>query len=88
MKGYICPVCGYDQLDSPPRDEDGYGSQNICVCCGTQFGYDDAVKNLEDSEERWHNLREKWLNEGAKWFMPSKKPKNWKLKDQLNNIGK
>ena len=36
-------VCGYRSLDFVPWVEDS-ASDEICVCCGTQFGYDDAAR--------------------------------------------
>jgi hypothetical protein len=55
-----CPVCGYDGLDEPAFDDDGVPSFDICDCCGTQFGYDDATMP--------HSvLREKWVAKGMPW---------------------
>ena len=39
-KKNTCPVCNYDGLFDPPYDENGYGSYEICPCCGFQFGLD------------------------------------------------
>jgi hypothetical protein len=52
---FLCPVCGYDQMDAPPRNYE------ICSCCGTEFGNDDAF--LSHSQ-----LRQQWLDHGAPWF--------------------
>lgn len=50
----MCPVCGYG-MKFPASDF------HICPCCGTEFGYDDAV--LSHAE-----LREEWIGAGSKWF--------------------
>lgn len=66
---YICPVCNYDELFEPPYDESGTGSDEICPCCGFQFGYDD-FPNKEAEIMLW---REKWIKGGRKWFSNSRK---------------
>lgn len=41
--GFICPVYGYPDSESPAYDAaSGSWYQEICPSCGTQFGYDDA----------------------------------------------
>ena len=50
-----CPVCAYPEMPYPPRD------YNICPCCGTEFGNDDAIVSVD-------NLRAQWLENGARWF--------------------
>lgn len=50
----ICPVCGY-RMPFPPADN------NICHCCGTEFGFDDVAKTHEF-------LRRQWIESGASWF--------------------
>lgn len=52
---YLCPVCGYDQLDEPPVNF------NICDSCGTEFGYDDATFTHAA-------LRQRWIQNGATWW--------------------
>lgn len=72
---YICPVCGYNQLDEPPSD------YNICDCCGTEFGYHDAT--LTHSE-----LRKRWIAAGAKWHSPDfSPPTGWDPLKQLLAAG-
>ena len=72
---YICPVCGYNQLKYPPRDE------TICPSCYTEFGYDDATRNHAQ-------LRAEWLANGAHWeganVMPP--PLGWNAYEQLSNL--
>jgi len=80
-KKYICPVCGYPELEEAPllRIENnkriysynlGAPTFVICICCGTEFGYD-------DDELSWKELRDKWVKNGAKWFNENKKPVDW-----------
>ncbi|UFH53658.1 hypothetical protein [Spirosoma sp. KNUC1025] len=77
---YLCKVCGFEQLD-PPWGEDGRTPTfEICVCCGTEFGYEDATL------QGVLKYREKWLKQGAKWYDESYKPANWSLSDQLNRV--
>lgn len=80
MNKYICPVCGYPNLDEPPRDENGRPSFDICDCCGIEFGYEDCT------ETNIIEFREKWIKSGAKWFCENEKPSNWDIKEQLRNI--
>lgn len=61
---YACPVCGY-AMPFPPEDN------NICSCCGTEFGYDDIRKT-------YAQIRREWINGGAKWFSSyAPSPLNW-----------
>lgn len=52
---YTCPVCGYDELNSPPENF------SICPSCGTEFGYDDHRKSHA-------KLRAEWIQNGLEWF--------------------
>lgn len=77
MEKYICPVCGFNNLDEYPDL-----SYEICPCCGVEYGFDDFdFKSLT-----FDTIRNKWLNEGAKWFNKKEKPKNWNLEEQLKNL--
>lgn len=67
-----CPVCGYEGLFEEPYDERGVGSDEICPCCGFQFGYDD----FPDKKVGIENWRKKWIREGCKWFSDSRCSKN------------
>lgn len=79
----FCPVCGLDLKfkawdNGMPKDDE------ICPCCGTQFGYHDSTWNknpLIHSE-----LRQKWINGGMRWWSDNSPPKNWDPKEQLENI--
>ena len=67
----ICPVCGYDHLFEPPYDPEwGYASDEICPCCGFQFGLDD-YPDKEAAMEKWRN---DWFANGNPWFSKDRKP--------------
>jgi predicted amidophosphoribosyltransferase len=76
-----CPVCGYPDLDEPPFDEGGHPTYNICPCCGTEFGYDDA--------SRAHaQLRDDWIKNGMVWWSSYVEPRSrWNPLAQLKNAG-
>jgi len=56
---HTCPVCGYPELDEPPRSSSGGGSDEICPSCGFQFGLDD-----EDGGIGYATWRERWIAAG------------------------
>ena len=83
-RGYMCPVCGYFGLTEPAYDEQGCSSFEICPCCGSEFGYDDATLSHE-------HLRENWVKNGALWWSSSVLPPvGWDPIQQLSraNFGK
>lgn len=92
--GYLCPVCGLI-LDFKAWDS-GYGSQEICPCCGTQFGYSDSGNIKEEIISRWNKLRKEWIDGGMKWNWsmkwhrqrenPDSEPQNWNPIEQLKTI--
>jgi hypothetical protein len=72
---YLCPVCGYTKLISPPKD------YTICPSCGTEFGYDDFTTTYDE-------LRAAWLAAGAPWFSRhTAPPPNWNPITQLLRAG-
>ncbi|MDS0525033.1 hypothetical protein NNC19_05015 [Clostridium sp. SHJSY1] len=81
MNKYICPVCGYDELEEAPRDETGRPSFDICDCCGVKFGYEDCTK------KSIKKYRDKWIKEGCNWTSEELKPDEWNIEKQLKNIG-
>lgn len=77
-----CPVCGYPQLEEPPRAPSGGGSYEICPSCGFQFGVDDDDKGI--THEQW---RDRWVGKGMPWSsrgVPA--PRAWDAKAQLANL--
>lgn len=74
-----CPVCGYPDLDEPPRSASGGGSYEICPSCGFQFGVDDDDKGI--SHEEW---RARWKEKGLPWSSRGiAMPKGWSASTQL-----
>ncbi|WP_433709033.1 hypothetical protein [Paenibacillus illinoisensis] len=84
MSKNICTVCGYDKLSFPQWDSEGFQSNEICICCGFQSGFDDDAK---DNPESIKEYRIRWINGGANWFS-SLKPKvsDWDLAVQLKRV--
>lgn len=97
--GYICPICGLN-LDFIPWDK-GADSQEICPCCGNQFGYTDAAPTPDGVIKRWRERRSEWIASGMKWGWSiqdnktieeltgepdDRKPQNWNPNEQLKNI--
>jgi len=79
---YLCPVCGYDQLDEPPQH------YSTCPSCGTEFGYQDFAVTQEGRHAQWERLRRRWLARGAPWFSPViAPPAHWNPYAQLFNAG-
>lgn len=71
---YLCPVCGYSQLSSPPRDF------MICPSCGTEFGNDDFEQSIDE-------LHLEWIRGGMKWFSTfTSPPIGWNPYMQLKEL--
>ncbi len=75
MKKYICPCCGFPDLDEPPYYDGNIPSHNICECCGIEFGYENTA-----------SYRKKWIENGCNWFSTEFKPLNWSFETQIKNI--
>jgi hypothetical protein len=76
----ICPVCGYSGLPKPAYDHLGYASFEICPCCGTQFGYQDARRSHD-------SLRAEWVAKGMPWHSRVKAPPpGWDPAQQLQSV--
>ena len=79
-RSYTCPVCGFEELDEPAYDSYGYPTFNICPCCGTEFGYDDAKKQHAQ-------LRDNWINNGMTWWsVRNPPPYYWDPKSQIDKL--
>ena len=75
-----CPVCGYPELGEPAYDGFGDPSFDICDCCGTQFGYEDAGRSHEF-------LRDEWIAKGMPWWNSAKEaPLGWDPVQQLRSL--
>jgi hypothetical protein len=72
---YICPICGYDGLIRPPKND------MICPSCGTQHGYDDFAHTPQE-------LRQAWIQAGSAWWSQNERPPvGWNPYVQLSAIG-
>ena len=79
---YICPVCGYDQLNAAPHTEGAGASDEICPSCGFQFGYTDDDQGI--TYEAW---RAKWVSGGMPWSsVGTEQPKGWNPHEQLERL--
>ena len=81
---YKCRVCGLSQYpDLPWGDSGDEPSNNICSCCGVEFGYSDETKY------QCLYVRKHWIEmENCEWLMKSDRPDNWNMPDQLRSIPK
>ena len=85
----LCLSCGYNvfkDLGVYPWDSD-LPSDEICPCCGIQFGYQDMSRGKRD--EIYAEWRERWTKGGMVWDKGrSKPPKNWNPVEQLKGLSK
>ena len=80
---YVCPVCGFDQLEEPPYSAAGAGLFEICPCCGFQFGVTDDNQGIS-----FHDWREGWIDRGMLWESHgSSPPPEWNPSKQLCKLG-
>lgn len=85
MHSNNCPVCGFDLgfaawVGNSASDE-------ICPCCGIQFGYDDAADgNIVRRRSIYVEWRQTWITEGMPWRgNQARKPEHWDPAKQLSN---
>lgn len=80
---YVCPVCGYPDLEELPRGEATGGSYEICPSCGFQFGVTDDDRGI--AYEQW---RARWIAEGMQWASTGIEhpPPGWDPKRQLERL--
>jgi hypothetical protein len=85
-RGYPCPVCGFGLWFEPWRE--GSPADEICPCCGIQFGYDDAAGGrVEAREGVYRRWREKWVRAGMPWRGAGEPaPTDWDPTAQLRRI--
>lgn len=76
-----CKVCGLYFEDYYPWEPDGKSPTfDICICCGTEFGYEDCTP---ESAKR---ARKAWIQGGCKIFNTKYLFKEWKLEESLKNV--
>ncbi|MFC1709136.1 hypothetical protein ACFL2J_03640 [Candidatus Omnitrophota bacterium] len=78
---YICPICGFNGLKESPYSKANEPSYEICPCCGFEFGFDRG-----ESVKEYQSFRRKWIEGGANWLVLDRKPEDWDLNRQLDNI--
>jgi hypothetical protein len=85
-KEFTCPVCGYAGLSEPAWDQ-GVPSYEICDCCGTEFGYEDAAAD-GDVPYMHERLRENWARAGYPWTSAAgDPPAGWNPAEQMRSAG-
>jgi len=68
-----CPVCNLP-LSFAPWSGD-IASHEICPCCGTHFGYDDACSGNPQLRGSWYlERRRTWVAAGMPWHRKSSAP--------------
>lgn len=84
---YLCPVCGFPDLLEKPWENDA-PSDEICPCCGTHFGYDDAAGgDAARRQQIWRERRQAWRAAGTEWFSKGRpKPVDWIPVSQLASV--
>jgi hypothetical protein len=83
---HTCPVCGYRRLFNEPWLDDN-PSDEICPCCGTHFGSDDARGVDEASRRIVHaELRTRWVASGCEWWSSEPPPPGWDPQQQLATV--
>ncbi|MFE9614333.1 hypothetical protein [Streptomyces sp. NPDC006012] len=81
----FCRMCGWDE---ERFWEDGWPTNAICACCGSESGIGDmgARPGSWEGVEGLHHFRGWWVGNGAEWYLPKFKPHGWDLLQQLTNI--
>jgi len=67
--GVVCLACGFDLKAVPwwPRERSW---EEICVCCGIQYGLDDVIARdgIAERVEAYAVWRKAWVLKGMPWF--------------------
>jgi hypothetical protein len=80
-----CFVCGFDYRTEPPADWP-WGPAgtdptfHLCVCCGTEFGYEDATLGSA------RKARKLWADTGYRWADPTARPQIFYPTEQLKAL--
>jgi hypothetical protein len=82
--GYVCPVCGFPELQEPPRSaRTRGGSYEICPSCGFEFGVTDDDRGF--TYDQW---RQRWIGRGMPWESAALRPapEGWDPRSQLQRL--
>ncbi|REK84672.1 hypothetical protein DY245_42135 [Streptomyces inhibens] len=77
--GLACFVCGLAQGVPPWGDDGKTPTFDICPCCGSEFGYEDAT------DAGVFRARRRWSERGYAWEDPKARPEGWDFGVQLQN---
>jgi hypothetical protein len=66
----ICPVCYFVMSNVYDADE-------ICPCCGTQFGHDDSAETEAQRAMVRAELRLSWIERGQPFWYAPLRPSGW-----------
>jgi hypothetical protein len=73
---FTCPVCGWDRIEEDPMGR----TFEICPCCGTEYGYQDAGRTHAE-------LRQDWIEDGMAWWSCVRAaPDGWNPQEQLKRV--
>jgi hypothetical protein len=85
LNSKYCPVCGfyldfYPWVGKSPSDE-------ICPCCGIQFGNDDmAGGDINKRRLIYYQWKQQWITEKMPWrSMGITPPKHWNPQSQVRH---
>ena len=89
LQRFMCPACHYPDLWFEPWHE-GSPSDEICPCCGIQFGYADAASgDPERRKEIYTTWRAQWVKSGMLWDKGrSKSPPGWNPQQQVQQTSR
>ncbi|AZK97327.1 MULTISPECIES: hypothetical protein [Streptomyces] len=80
-----CRVCGW--TDGGLIWVDGYGTHDVCPCCGCEAGLTDMGWPGDGRAlESVRSYRGYWVGHGAVWDRPYRRPRGWDLVEQLASI--
>lgn len=81
-----CLVCGFGGLfEEPYSGSELSPSDEICPCCGFQYGFDDNGRISSDAHVKW---RERWKAGGMRWWSSNvdRMPRGWSGEKQLLSL--
>lgn len=83
---FPCPICGCELGVDPWKDNNP--TNDICSCCGIEFGYEDSRPTPAERALRHAELRQAWIGKGMPWWSTiTRPPHGWDPREQLKRIG-